>query len=111
MHTMSGLLGKLSNHGRKWANSTIDEEDSDDFSDSSTGFDVLSDSSAQTRALEDEITKKESVEVLRLRQVVILILIAITLSVSFVIYLVRKKGESEQFNIQYDAAAEKIVES
>ena len=107
---MSGFFHSNSSHGISQEFDHISEEESDCFSEGSSN--VGGDSTCQSKkSLEDEITKNESVAVLRLRQVVILILVGITLTVSFVIYLVRKSGEAQQFSIQYDATSEKIVES
>lgn len=67
-------------------------------------------SRSQEEAIQEELTKKESKAVFRLRLLVIAILLLTTVSVSLVVYFVTSRGESDGFQSQYEGAATKVIE-
>ncbi len=68
-----------------------------------------SDDDLQT--IKDALGRQETKRVIRLRFVVILILIAAAASVSWTVYFITKSAEKEDFELQYDGVADKIIES
>jgi len=62
-------------------------------------------------SISEELARKESQDVCRLRCLVILVLAMTAAAVSVVIYLTTKKGEDEEFETQYEAATKKIMDS
>ncbi|CAB9498657.1 Receptor-type guanylate cyclase gcy [Seminavis robusta] len=86
------------------------EEGMSSSEEDSGGFEMM-DSSRNCHSIQEEISSKETLAVLRLRQTVALILMLATVTVSLLIYLIRKNGEAQEFQNQYDAAADKIIES
>lgn len=57
---------------------------------------------------QDELTKKESKGIFRLRVLVLLILLFTTIAVSIVVFVITKHGETEEFHNQYEGAAAKV---
>ena len=61
--------------------------------------------------IKDQISKKESQAVLRIRVLVILALMGAAAAVSIVVYYITMKAQKEEFHIQYDGVAEKLLQS
>lgn len=59
----------------------------------------------------EELTRKESQQVFRLRVVVILVLFCAAIIVSVIVYHVTKSAEEEEFKTQYYGSAQKVVEA
>lgn len=68
-----------------------------------------SDDDANT--IKNALAKHETKQVFRLRLLVILILIAAATSISVTIYFIVKQAEIDEFELQYYAAANKIVDA
>lgn len=104
----------------------MDEDDDHDANKSSSGQpdgsstnnDSTTDAhSSRTGATDDEmqnikaaLTQKESTQVFRLRVIVILILIAAATSISVSVYYIMRTGQLEQFETEFYATADKIID-
>lgn len=60
---------------------------------------------------EEQLAKKETRAVFRLRRLVFLALLAAALAVSVIVYLITKKAEDDEFKAQFYGSAEKLLES
>ena len=97
-------------------NSLVQEEESSGGgSDSSSPGVVWADPdesiNSKCSTLKRELVQNETTVVTRLRWAVIIILVLATAAISVAIYAVRKDAETTEFQSQYTAAAEKIIES
>ena len=63
------------------------------------------------QAIKDQLSKKESEQVLRLRVLVILVLICAAAAVTVVVYVITRQAQIKEFNIQYEGIADKVVTS
>ena len=59
----------------------------------------------------EELTRKESKQVFRLRVVVILVLFCAAILVSVIVFHVTKSAQDDEFRSQYEGSAEKITEA
>lgn len=64
--------------------------------------------SQNNTSVSEEIGKQASKEVFRLRVIVIMILIMTAVAVSLTILFITREGEQEDFDTQFDGAAEKV---
>ena len=62
-------------------------------------------------SIRKQISKQETRNVFRLRLLVILILVLIAIIISLVVYRLTTQAERDEFESQYEAAADKIVQS
>jgi hypothetical protein len=69
------------------------------------------DKEESAKAIQEAITKRESAAVLKLRILVIFILLATAVAVCAVIFLQTWASQEEEFQTQYEGAAQKIVNS
>ena len=60
---------------------------------------------------EEELSRKETNAVFRLRVLVILALLGATLAVSAVVYYITSNGEKDEFQSQFEGSAQKIISS
>mmetsp|Transcript_18031 Transcript_18031/g.27936 ORF Transcript_18031/g.27936 Transcript_18031/m.27936 type:complete len:1210 (-) Transcript_18031:105-3734(-) len=65
----------------------------------------------EARHIKDQLSRRETTAVFRLRVIVILILIAAATSVSITVYYVTRNAEKEEFETQYYGVADKIIQS
>ena len=65
----------------------------------------------EARHIKDQLAKQETKAVFRLRVLVILLLVAAAASISVTIYYLTRNAEKEEFETQYFAIADKIVQS
>lgn len=96
----------------------VEDEDEDEELSLSASGDSTSATSDKTgtqqseakkmKDLQEELTKKESETVFKLRVVVIFVLMLAAAAVTGVIYLVTTRGESGESKSQYDGAAGKV---
>ena len=63
------------------------------------------------QSIKNALTQKESKQVFRLRVIVILILLAAAASISFTVYYLEMTTQVEEFEADYLATAEKIIDS
>lgn len=61
--------------------------------------------------IKDALTKRETKAVFKLRVLVIMILVAAAISISCTVFYVTRNAEKEEFQIQYYAMAEKVLQS
>lgn len=61
--------------------------------------------------IKDALSRRETRQVFRLRVLVILILVAAATSISVAIYYITRDAEMEEFELEYEAVADKIIES
>lgn len=69
------------------------------------------DKEESAKAIQEAITKRETAAVLKLRILVIFILLATAVAVCAVIFLQTRASQEEEFQTQYEGAAQKIVNS
>ena len=62
-------------------------------------------------AFKDQISRKESQAVLRLRILVIIVLLGAAAGVSIVVYYVTMRAQQEEYRIQYEGVSEKVLQS
>lgn len=62
------------------------------------------------QTIKDALAKQETKQVFRLRVFVVLILIAAASSITLAVFFLTKKAEAEEFEIQYEGVAGKILE-
>ena len=103
----------LSNHAEPdevsaKTSSSGSENHSNNDNTSSSGSRATEDSS---EAIKEQISKKETQAVFRLRLLVILVLLGAAAAVSFVVYHITSDAQISEFRIQYDGVAEKILQS
>jgi hypothetical protein len=94
---MSSMNTTGSMHGSSYENSGHDTIGSHD--------------ECNTDQIKTQLSKKETVAVIRLRLIFLLIQMAVAGAVAFAIYHVTTKAENEAFVVQYDGVSEKIVQS
>jgi hypothetical protein len=94
--------------GSAYNGSSVDEE----------GGSVSGTSATSTRAMDedahgikDQLSRKETAAVFRLRVVIITALLLAATAVSFIVYIITRSAEVDEFEIQYEGAAEKVVAS
>ena len=63
------------------------------------------------KSSKEEISRKESLVVFRLRVLVLLVLICVAVAVSLTVYFLIRAGETEEFEAQFESAAQKVVAS
>jgi hypothetical protein len=91
----------------------------DESDNSSTSFGDENSKSADTNtsaddtieAIKRELAKKETVAVCRLRVLVIIVLLCAASAVCLVVFFTTKYAEEDEFDIQYEAVAEKVIQS
>jgi hypothetical protein len=101
----------MSSHSEEYLESAPDCSSVDDESRSGTGT-----SASSTRVtgedgdmIKDQLSRKETTAVFRLRVVVSLALLLAAAAVSYVVYFITRKAEMDAFEVQYEGAAEKVV--
>jgi hypothetical protein len=62
-------------------------------------------------AMKEELAKKETIAVCRLRVVVITVLLCAAAAICLVVYFVTKNAEHDEFHSQYEGVAEKVIQS
>jgi hypothetical protein len=78
----------------------------------SSDEDRSGDTSTDSKKSDDsKLAKKETAEVFRLRFLVILALIGAAAGVSIVVYYITRSSQKEEFEIQYEDAAETAIQS
>lgn len=88
-----------------------DDEESINKSCISENGTTTKDIGGESSTSQEEMAKKETMAVLRLRVLVILVLLAVAGAVTGVVYWVTSSGESNQFRAQYNSAVEKLEAS
>jgi hypothetical protein len=101
-----------------------EDSDSDSSQHDSSSFDeecrsASGTSASSTKATDEDavgikdqvISSKETAAVLRIRVVVIISLLLAAAAVSFVVYFIIRNAELEEFEIQYEGTAEKVLAS
>ena len=63
------------------------------------------------QSIQDKLSKRESIAVLRLRIMVIGVLVCAAIAVSVVVYKITRQAQVEEFEIQYEGNADKVVTS
>ena len=61
--------------------------------------------------IKEELTKKETTAVFRLRMTVLLVLVLAAAGVSITVLLLTRQAEIDEFEIQYDGSAQKILDT
>jgi effector-binding domain-containing protein len=61
--------------------------------------------------IREELAKKETIAVCRLRVLVIVVLICAATAVCLVVFFTTKYAEEDEFDIQYEGVAEKVIQS
>lgn len=84
------------------------ENHSNNDNTSSSGSRATEDSN---EAIKEQISKKETQAVFRLRLLVILVLLGAAAAVSIVVYYVTNKAQLSEYRIQYEGVAEKVLQS
>jgi hypothetical protein len=62
------------------------------------------------QTIKDALTKKETSQVLKLRVIVIMILIAASASISGAVYYITRSGQVEEFEVEFASVADKIID-
>ena len=83
------------------------ENQSNNDNTSSTGSRATEDS----EAIKEQLSKRETQAVFRLRLLVILVLLGAAAAVSIVVYYITEKAQVSEFHIQYDGVSEKVLQS
>lgn len=68
-------------------------------------------SSNESTEKAEQLAKRETEAVFKLRLLVILVLIAAASAVSVVVYMITGKAEQDEFNTQYEGVSEKVLEA
>ena len=102
----------MSQHGDDHSNDSAVRNGSDD-GDYTSGTNDASKSSSEEniQSIRDQLSKKESLQVLRLRVIVILVLMCAAAAISVVVYVITRQAQIKEFNIQYEGVADKVVTS
>ena len=66
-------------------------------------------SDESTSTIKEQITKKESQHVLRLRLLVVSVLVITAAAISYAVYWLTTDGESDSFEAQYQGASDKLL--
>jgi hypothetical protein len=78
----------------------------------SSDADRSDDDSADSKKSDDsKLAKQETTAVLRLRFLVLLALISAAAAVSIVVFFITRSSQQEEFDIQYEDGAEKVIQS
>lgn len=80
------------------------EESSGDYSSSPSE----SNKEDTTKAIQDQLTKKETNAVFRLRLIVVLVLLATAVAICLVVFYITHGAEKDTMKQQYEAAAQKV---
>ena len=95
------------NHSDKTCSSGSENQPSNDNT-SSSGSRATEDSS---EAIKEQISKRETQAVFRLRLLVILVLLGAAAAVSVVVYYVTRDAQISEFHIEYEGVAGKVLQS
>ncbi|CAB9503263.1 Receptor-type guanylate cyclase gcy [Seminavis robusta] len=87
------------------------QDDDDHTSTKASGTLANNSSDESTSTIKNRISKKESQNVFRLRLLVVLVLLLTALAISYTVYWLTSSAEAEEFKVQYEGAAEKIIAS
>ena len=102
----------MSQQGDDHSNDSAIRNGSDDGDFTSTSNEASKSSSEDNiQSIKDQLSKKESQQVLRLRVVVILVLMCAAAAVTVVVYVITRQAQIKEFNIQYEGIADKVVTS
>ena len=101
----------MSVHSDDQSNESGFRSGSEDESTSGTTNDETKGSEDNIQAIRDQLSKKESLQVLRLRVIVVLVLMCAATAVTVVVYIITRQAQIKEFNIQYEGVADKVVTS
>lgn len=82
----------------------VDEDESVDFSATCNSTGNVDESHSS-----EDLGKKETLSVFRLRSLVILVLILTAAAISYTVFRLSHEAETEEFATQYEGAAEKVI--
>lgn len=113
MQRLDDNLGEVSEEDSRSASSNLEKSSGTDASgnDSTTESRHTGTSDEDAQNIKSTLALQETKQVFRLRVLVILVLLAAAASISITIYVIIQNSNMDEYQLQYEASANKLVDS
>lgn len=106
-----GVKDDASSHGAIESSENPDGSSTNNDSTTDNGSSRTGTTDEDIQTIKDALAKTESQQVFRLRLIVVLVLFAAAASVSVTVYLITRNAELEEFETEYKAVSQKILDA